>query len=126
MRTIALPDESVGSYFLDVFGRPARETACECERPREANLAQALHLLNSAEIQNKVGGPPGRLSRLLKDKADDGAIVEELYLAALGRPPKETEAAAVLDYIARQPDRKAALEDVFWAILNTKEFLFNH
>jgi hypothetical protein len=126
LRTIALPDESVGSYFLDVFGRPARETACECERPREANLAQALHLLNSTEIQNKVGGSPGRLSRLIKDKAADEAIVEELYLAALGRPPKQAEAAAVLDYVAKQDDRKAGFEDVLWAILNTKEFLFNH
>jgi hypothetical protein len=126
MRTIALPDESVGSYFLDVFGRPPRETACECERPREANLAQALHLLNSGEIQNKIGSPLGQLARLLKDKAPDAALLEELYLAALGRPPKEAEAAALLDDIAQQPDKKAAFEDVLWAILNTKEFLFNH
>jgi len=126
MRTIALPDESVGSYFLDVFGRPARETACECERPREANLAQALHLLNSSDIQNKVGAPPGRLAGLLKAKASDAVIADELYLAALGRSPKESEARAVLDYVAKQPDRKVGFEDAFWAILNTKEFLFNH
>ncbi len=53
-RAIQLPDESVGSYFLDVFGRPTRETPCECERPREANLAQTLQLLNSTDVQNKV------------------------------------------------------------------------
>ena len=126
VRTIALPDESVGSYFLDVFGRPARETACECERPRDANLAQALQLLNSAEIQNKVGAPLGRLARLLKAKAPNPAIVEDFYLAALGRPPRKAEAEAVLDYVAGQTDPKAAFEDVLWAILNTKEFLFNH
>jgi Protein of unknown function (DUF1549)/Protein of unknown function (DUF1553)/Bacterial Ig-like domain (group 2) len=126
MRTIALPDESIGSYFLDVFGRPTRETACECERPREANLAQALQLLNSADIQNKLATPRGRLARLLKAQAPDEAIVEELYLAALGRPPSDAEARSVLDYVAGQSDRTAAFEDLLWAILNTKEFLFNH
>ena len=125
MRTIALPDESVGSYFLDVFGRPARDRlrmrAASRGKPR-----QALHLLNSSDIQNKVGAPPGRLAGLLKAKASDAAIAEELYLAALGRSPKESEAQAVLAYVAKQPDRKAGFEDAFWAILNTKEFLFNH
>ena len=85
-RAIQLPDESVGSYFLDVFGRPARETACECERPREANLAQALQLLNSNDLQSKVGTANGRLATLLKEKAPDAAIVEELYLADVWPP----------------------------------------
>ena len=67
-RAIQLPDESVGSYFLDVFGRPTRETPCECERPREANLAQALHLLNSSDLQNKIASGNGRLAALLKAK----------------------------------------------------------
>ena len=57
-RAIQLPDESVRSYFLDVFGRPTRETPCECERPREANLAQALHLLNSGDVHNKIASAP--------------------------------------------------------------------
>jgi Protein of unknown function (DUF1553)/Protein of unknown function (DUF1549)/Bacterial Ig-like domain (group 2) len=125
-RAIQLPDESVGSYFLDVFGRPGRETPCECERPREANLAQALHLLNSTDVQAKVSAPAGRLARLLKEQRSDEAMVEELYLLALARPPSADEGKKVLAYLRDQTDRKAALQDVLWALLNTKEFLFNH
>jgi hypothetical protein len=125
-RTIQLPDESVPSYFLDVFGRPARETPCECERPREANLAQALQLLNSTDLQAKVSAPAGRLAALLKSGASDAAVAEELYLAALGRPPRDAERRTVLAFVAGQRDRRAAWEDVLWAVLNTKEFLFNH
>ena len=125
-RAIQLPDESVGSYFLDVFNRPQRETACECERPRDANLAQALHLLNSSEVQNKVASPTGRLAAMLKEKKPDVVMIEELYLLTLGRKPKADEAKEVQEYVASQKDRKAAFEDVLWALLNTKEFLFNH
>ena len=125
-RAIQLPDESVGSYFLDVFGRPTRETPCECERPREANLAQALHLLNSGDVQNKIASGNGRISLLIKSKKKDAEIVEELYLVALGRLPRVEEQRSVLAYVTAESDRKAAFEDVLWAILNTKEFLFNH
>jgi hypothetical protein len=125
-RTIQLPDESINSYFLDVFGRPTRETPCECERPREADLAQALELLNSNGLQNKVKSTQGRLAKAIEARASDASIVEDLYLAALGRMPLPNEVETLTAYIASQKDRKAALEDVEWAILNTKEFLFNH
>jgi hypothetical protein len=126
VRAIQLPDESVVSYFLDVFGRPLRETPCECERPREANLAQALHLLNSTDLQSKVGNPAGRVAALLKGKGSDAELIEELYLWSFGRKPRPQEQKDVLAYLAGQQDRKAALEDLLWALLNTKEFLFNH
>ena len=125
-RAIQLPDEGVPSYFLDIFGRPTRETACECERPREANLAQALHLLNSSEMESKIVNPSGRLVTLLKEKKADAAVTHELYLLVYGRPPRFDEAKAVQDYVAQRKERKAAFEDVLWALLNTKEFLFNH
>jgi Protein of unknown function (DUF1553)/Protein of unknown function (DUF1549) len=125
-RTIQLPDEAIQSYFLDVFGRPERETACECERPREANLAQALQLLNSSDLQRKIGTPKGRLTSLIAAKKTDAEIVDELYFAALGRPPRPSEIESLTRYIAAHKDRKAALEDIIWAVLNTKEFLFNH
>ena len=125
-RAIQLPDESVNSYFLDVFGRPTRETPCECERPKEANLAQTLHLLNSNDLQGKIAGKDGRVAALLKAKAAPPQIVEELYLAAFGRLPKPGEAESVLKYVSEQPEAKAAWEDVVWAMLNSKEFLFNH
>ena len=70
-RAIMLPDESFASYFLDVFGRPQRLSACECERVSEANLAQALHLLNSDEIQNKLARAGGRAEKMAKDKRSD-------------------------------------------------------
>jgi Protein of unknown function (DUF1553) len=94
-RAIQLPDESIASQFLDTFGRPTRETACECERPREANLAQALQLLNSTDLQNKVAAPQGRLTALLKEGKSDAALIEELYLLVYGRKPRQTELATV-------------------------------
>ena len=124
-RAIQLPDEGVGNYFLDVFGRPTRETACECERPREANLAQVLLTLNGAELQGKIGSGAGRIARLIKETKPDAAIVEELYFAAFCRPPRAGELRTVLDYVGAAKDKKAAYEDVLWAMLNTKEFLFS-
>ena len=123
---IQLPDEAVNSYFLDVFGRPTRETPCECERPKEANLAQTLQLLNSNEMQNKIGGKDGRIATLMKDKKSNDQVLEEIYLAAFGRTPKPDESKKVLEYVAGQSDAKSAWEDVVWAMLNSKEFLFNH
>src|SRR6266496_6272349 len=86
-RAIMLPDESFASYFLDVFGRPQRISACECERVSEANLAQALHLLNSDEVQGKLARPNGRADLLARDPRPDAEKVEELFLWALGRRP---------------------------------------
>ncbi len=125
-RALQLPDESVGSYFLDVFGRPTRETPCECERPREANLAQALHLLNSGDMENKIRSANGRIGALLKNKVPEAAIVEELYLAAFSRLPRVEEVQTVAEYVRAQPDKRLAYEDLLWAMFNTKEFLFNH
>jgi hypothetical protein len=125
-RAIQLPDESVGSYFLDVFGRPSRETPCECERPREANLAQTLHLLNSPDLEGKMRSGNGRLAALQKQKVSEAVIIEELYLAAYARLPRAGEIATVSAYLREQADKKAAFEDLLWAMLNSKEFLFNH
>jgi hypothetical protein len=125
-RAIQLPDESIGSYFLDVFGRPQRETACECERPREANLAQALHMLNSVELQSKVSDGNGRIAQLVKDKKPSDEVIDELYLAALSRYPRGDERRTVLAYVAAQSNPRLAWEDLVWAMVNTKEFLFNH
>ena len=82
-----LPDEAFPSYFLDVFGRPQRISACECERVSEANLAQALHLLNSDEMQGKLARPGGRADVLAKDPRPDAEKVDELFLWALARKP---------------------------------------
>jgi Protein of unknown function (DUF1549)/Protein of unknown function (DUF1553) len=126
-RAIMLPDESFGSYFLDVFGRPQRISACECERVSEANLAQALHLLNSDEIQNKLSRPNGRADALAnaKDERPDSEKVRELFLWAFARKPTESDMKAALEHIDKhKANKKVAYENILWALLNTKEFVF--
>ncbi|MBX9583049.1 MAG: DUF1553 domain-containing protein, partial [Gemmataceae bacterium] len=130
-RATMLPDESFRSYFLDVFGRPQRQSACECERVNEANLAQALHLLNSEEVQGKLSRAGGRADALAKDPRPDGEKVAELFVWAFARKPTETDLAAALDHVAKMTakagpaGKKAAYENILWALLNTKEFVFN-
>ena len=139
-RAIALPDNSfnAGSYFLTVFGRPDSSSACECERTQEASLAQCLHLLNAKEIQEKLGAGNGRVAQFAADPRSDEEKLRELYLAAFSREPVAEELAlakAHLDKPRNAPDGKPldaakakrdGYEDVVWAVLNTKEFLFNH
>ena len=125
-RAIMLPDESFSSYFLDVFGRPQRLSPCECERVREANLAQTLHLLNSEEVQGKIGRTGGRVDLLVRDSRADAEKVQELWLWALGRKAGEKQLQLALANIqANAKNKKLAYENILWALLNTKEFLFN-
>ena len=132
-RAIMLPDESFASYFLDVFGRPQRISACECERVNEANLAQALHLLNSDEVQGKITRAAGRADALasVKDTRTDEAKVTELFLWAFARKPTTDDLASALDHVKKMEakhgpaGKKTAYENIMWALLNTKEFVFN-
>ncbi len=125
-RAIMLPDESFTSYFLDVFGRPQRISACECERVSEANLAQALHLLNSDEVQRKLSQPGGRIEQLAKDPRPDAEKVSELFMWAFARKPTEEQLKLALEHLAAHPkDQRQAYENILWALLNTKEFIFN-
>ncbi len=127
-RAIMLPDESFPSYFLDVFGRPQRISACECERVSEANLAQALHLLNSDEVQQKLSRNGGRAEAMVSaaDKRSDADKVDELFLWAFGRKPSDEQREVALAHIAKHATaKKAAYENILWALLNTKEFIFN-
>jgi hypothetical protein len=127
-RAIQLPDESFSSYFLDVFGRPQRISACECERVSEANQAQALHLLNSDEVQTKLSRAGGRADALVnpKDTRSDSEKIEELFLWAFARKPSSDDMKAALEHIAKhEKQKKVAYENILWALLNTKEFIFN-
>jgi hypothetical protein len=125
-RAIMLPDESFGSYFLDVFGRPQRSSACECERVGEANLAQALHLLNSDEVQAKLSRGGGRAEAMAQDKRSDPQKVAELFLWAFAHEPSATQRDAALAHLARnEKNKKSAYENILWALINTKEFVFN-
>ena len=125
-RAVDLPHEGFGSAFLDTFDRPKRVTVCECERSPGATLAQVLLLSNSDEIEGKITAGDGRLSKLMKAKTPAKAVIEEYYLAALGRPPTDFELKRNLAHVAGAKDQQQGLEDVVWALLNTKEFLFNH
>ena len=127
-RAIQLPDPQVNSDFLDTFGRPQRLIACECERTAEPNLSQTLKLMNGDKLNNKVTDGNGRLAKMINAKATDDTILNELYIAALGRPPRQEERRLVMATLvfALPKDRKAVFEDVLVTLLNSKEFLFNH
>src|SRR5207244_1147713 len=100
-------------------------SACECERSSEVSLAQALHLLNSTEILAKVSGQ--RSAQLAADKRPHAERLREQYLIALSREPTPQELETLLAYLERKQDNvRAAYEDIVWALMNTKEFLYNH
>ena len=126
-RATQLPDNGFNSYFLTVFGRPESSSACECERSSEANLAQSLHLLNSSEIQGKLTAGNARAAKLSGDKKrGHQAKVRELYLLTFSREPSSEETNIATKYLEKAKDVKLAYEDIVWALINTKEFLFNH
>ncbi|MFT5328025.1 MAG: hypothetical protein ACI8P0_005932, partial [Planctomycetaceae bacterium] len=125
-RAVALPDPPTDHYFLKVFGQPQREMACQCERSSESNLSQALQMINGPTVHNKLRADNGRIHQMAKAEKKDDEIITTLYLAALARNPVEAELNAARKHIAGSTDRLLALEDVGWAILNSKEFLFQH
>jgi hypothetical protein len=127
VRAVQLPDSGFNTYFLTVFGKPENASACECERSSEANLAQSLHLLNSSEVQGKLSAASGRAAQLAaqKERAREEKI-REVYLRVYSREPQSDEMAVALGHLAKSKDEKLAFEDVLWALVNTKEFLFNH
>jgi hypothetical protein len=139
VRAIELPDNSfnANNYFLTVFGRPDASSSCECERSQDASLAQSLHLLNSKDLQDKLASDQGRPAKLaLDEKRPDEEKLHELYLLALARAPKADELNFARSYIEKKVAasdgkntatlRRQAYEDIVWALINTKEFLFNH
>ncbi len=127
-RAVALPDDSfnASSYFLTVFGRPENTSACECERTQDSSLAQSLHLLNSKGIQEKLTAPAGRPAQLAKDPRPLAERLQQLFVMAYGRPPEASETAQATAYLDAKKGEASAWEDLVWALLNTKEFLFNH
>ncbi len=126
-RAVELPDNGFSSYFLTVFGKPESSSACECERSSEANLAQSLHLLNSGEIQGKLTNGAGLAAALGGDTTRPHLEkVRQLYLLAFSREPTEDELSIAVGHIEKAENKRFAYEDIVWALVNTKEFLFNH
>ncbi len=136
-RAVQLPDGENNHIFLKTFGQPGRELACECEREGDSNLAQALQLINGPTINDKMRAGTNRVGRLLGKKVTDLEMLEDLYLATLSRPPLEGEVKFALEHLnkatergttsqEKEANRRKAWEDVQWALLNSKEFLFRH
>jgi hypothetical protein len=126
-RAIQLWDSKVPHYFLKLFGRPVRASACECERNQEPGVSQVLHLLNALDLQAKLSHERGTVARLVREHGDDARLVEELYLIFYSRFPSQRERAEALRYLGRDPaQRREAAEDLAWSMLNSLEFLFNH
>ncbi len=139
-RAVSLPDNSYNNStkFLKVFGRPEGASVCECERVQSSSLAQSLFLMNSAEIKAKLATGEGRADRLSKSNSADAENIRELYLAAYSREPKIDELQLAEAYVKKlrldaqgapleeQQSKRLAYEDLIWALMNTKEFLFNH
>ncbi len=125
-RAIQLWDSEVPHYFLKLFGRPVRVTACDCERVSEPTVGQVLHVLNSPEIHAKLSHEAGNIARLAEQYSDDQYLVEELYLTFFARFPSDKERKTMLQYLSRADDRRRAVEDIAWTMMNSIEFLFNH
>ncbi len=122
-RAIELWDNRMPSYFLDIFGRSERLSPCECGRTSEPTMAQCLHLMNAPEIERKLADPAGRVARLLKEQKSEEQIVDELCLAALGRPAGANEHRTARKLFQAGSPREGA-QDFLWALLNSHEFLF--
>ncbi|MEZ6032619.1 MAG: DUF1549 domain-containing protein [Planctomycetaceae bacterium] len=126
-RAIELPDENVAAHFLDVFGRPSRMSACECERVDAPALTQALELVNSVEIQRKLSHKSGYAEQLVSSSSRTSAeLADDVFCRVLGRNPQPEEIKSVMDYLASEPDRAVAWQNLLWSLLATGEFLFNH
>ena len=125
-RAIELPDENVAANFLDVFGRPLRMSACECERVDAPALTQALELVNSSEIQRKLTEKTGYAEQLaISDKSPE-ILAREIFLRVFARHPRPEELNAATLFFAAEPDRGEACRSLLWSLLATNEFMFNH
>ena len=132
-RALQLPDTRVDSYFLSVFGRPERVITSAAERMQDPTLPQALHAINGETLNEKLKTDDGLVAKLVRDGKSDGDAIDELYLSALSRPPSRAERDGLLARLASGPlagvdeiSRRRRLEDLAWAILTSREFLFNH
>ena len=127
VRAVQVPDPGAASYFLRTFGRSDRVTACACERSGEVSLPQVLHLIGGEATTGKVQSPAGWLAKTLKAEPDDGKVLDALFLRTLARKPTDAERAKVKELRAdKESTREEVFGDLLWAVLNSKDFLFNY
>ena len=127
-RALQVYDAAVKSYFLKTFGRNQREITCDCERSSQPSMVQALHLSNGTTVNDKLAAKNGTVSDWLSAKLDDQPIIEAAFITCLSRPPTPTELQGYLQMLkdTEHGDRRACVEDVMWALLTSREFLFQH
>ncbi|QDU39458.1 Bacterial Ig-like domain (group 2) [Maioricimonas rarisocia] len=123
-RAIELPDGEYPNYFLNTFGKPRRASVCECERMPDENLGQALHTLNGDILATKIADKNGRVAKLLASEKSDAEIITQLYLLSVGREPTNSEVATARQFLDESPSRDVFFQDLLWALLNSKQFLF--
>jgi hypothetical protein len=123
---VALADGEYQHPFLNAFGRPARAMACECERGSDTTLTQALQLVGGRVVQDKIHNDKSRVAHLINSGRKDAEIIDELFLATLTRHPTPEEQQDLVTRLDQGPDRRQAVEDLLWALINHKEFLFQH
>ena len=125
-RALQLPETQVESYFLDSFGRPPRLTSGADERKGDANVAQVLHLINGGTLNRKLRAEGGAVDRLLELELPAAELVERVYESALSRRPSRPEVARLVSALDLEQASREGVEDLFWAVLTSKEFLFTH
>jgi hypothetical protein len=126
-RAMQLPDANIASDFLKTFGRPERILTCECERSDEPSMTQVLHILNGETLIQKLEAKDNRLSKQLEANTSSGQLAEDLFLSALSRFPTDRERQKMSEILsaASPEERRQAVEDLYWSVLSSKEFLFN-
>ncbi|HEY1173735.1 MAG TPA: DUF1549 domain-containing protein [Verrucomicrobiae bacterium] len=127
-RALQLPDSNIKSYFLSSFGRPDRNATCTCERTDNPSVTQVLHISNGDTVNQKLSAKGNRIEKLLMAKTPPEQIVEDAYLTALSRLPTEKERTRIMGILQKtdEKDLRPAIEDIYWALLSSREFLFNH
>ena len=128
MRATQLPDANIASYFLDTFGRPERVLTCACERSNDPSMTQAFHLTNGPTIQEKLESQEGRIPRFIESNTSPEEIIRTTYLAAFSRLPTDNETLQLLAVFAETSplEKRQVVEDLFWSIFTSREFLFQH
>lgn len=114
------------AYALRIFGRPPRASACDCERTAEPALPQTLYRMSDPAVQGKLTARDGRLTKLLRERMNDDELLEELFVATLGRRPTDDEKGAFAGHVISEPNRAKRFQDALWALINTREFILNH